>query len=46
MASELLSAIRQIERERGIDAEILIEALEKEVRIKKLFKKNNPIGFQ
>lgn len=44
MASELLSAIRQIERERGIDAEILIEALEK--ALESAYKKNYGVSFE
>jgi len=44
MASELLSAIRQIERERGIDAEILIEALEK--ALESAYKKNYGVTFE
>lgn len=38
MVSELMGAIRQIERERGIEAELLIEALEK--ALESAYKKN------
>ena len=44
MASELIGAIRQIERERGIDAEILIEALEK--ALESAYKKNYGVSFE
>ncbi len=44
MASELISAILQIERERGIDAEILIEALEK--ALESAYKKNYGVTFE
>lgn len=44
MASELLGAIRQIERERGIDAEILVEALEK--ALESAYKKNYGVSFE
>ncbi|MFO7612878.1 MAG: transcription termination factor NusA [Clostridia bacterium] len=44
MASELMSAIRQIERERGIEAEVLIEALEK--ALESAYKKNYGNTFE
>lgn len=43
MASELMDAIRQIERERGIDSEILVEALEK--ALESAYKKNSGVAF-
>ncbi len=43
MASELMDAIRQIERERGIDSELLVEALEK--ALESAYKKNSGVAF-
>lgn len=43
MVSELMGAIRQIERERGIEAELLIEALEK--ALESAYKKNYGLAY-